>query len=222
MLTTLQWFDAFSPLFYVVFGFIAISMILLLIKKVFRTMVRNRKFKFQNQWLNEQQTLDRLKQLKPNEFEEYIGHLYSKLGYSTRINGGSYDGGVDVIVEKNGVKSLIQCKRYNTNTVSVHDVRDFYGALTHNQANGKGIFITTNIFSQEAERFAEGKPIELIDGFKLIKLIKIAENKTDIDTKEAISDLCPNCGGHLVPKVGKFGKFKGCSNYPDCKFSKGV
>jgi restriction system protein len=222
MLTTLQWFEAFSLLFYIAFGFIAISIILVLIKKGFRIMVSNRKFKFQNHWINERQMLDWLKQLKPNEFEEYIGHLYSKLGYTTRINGGSNDGGVDVIAEKNGVKSLIQCKRYNLNTVSVHDIRDFYGALTHDLANGKGIFITTNIFSQEAERFADGKPIELIDGFKLIKLIKIAENKTDIDTYDSISDLCPNCGGHLVPKVGKFGKFKGCSNYPDCKFSKGV
>lgn len=29
---------------------------------------------------------------------------------------------------------------------------------------------------------------------------------------------CPLCGGYLVERKGKFGKFYGCSNYPKCKF----
>jgi hypothetical protein len=32
------------------------------------------------------------------------------------------------------------------------------------------------------------------------------------------SDTCPKCGGSLVIRNGKYGKFKGCSNYPKCKF----
>jgi len=222
MLTTSIWLEALKPFFYMMIGLFVISVVVLLIKKGIKSLINNRKFKFQNQWLTERQVLDWLKQLKPSEFEDYIGYLYSKLGHSTRINGGSNDGGVDVIAEKDGIRSFIQCKRYNKNTVSVHDVRDFYGALAHDLANGKGIFVTTNIFSKEAERFAEGKPIELIDGFKLIKLIKIAENKTDINTYEGSDDLCPNCGGKLVLRAGKFGKFYGCSNSPECKFTKGI
>jgi len=31
---------------------------------------------------------------------------------------------------------------------------------------------------------------------------------------------CPECGGELVLKEGKFGKFIACSNYPKCKFTK--
>ena len=32
---------------------------------------------------------------------------------------------------------------------------------------------------------------------------------------------CPNCGqGRLSLKVGKFGAFIGCSNYPDCRFTR--
>lgn len=30
---------------------------------------------------------------------------------------------------------------------------------------------------------------------------------------------CPKCGDYLVQKDGKFGKFKGCNNYPECKYS---
>jgi hypothetical protein len=39
--------------------------------------------------------------------------------------------------------------------------------------------------------------------------------KTQKDLKEGI---CPRCGGKLVEKEGKYGKFYGCSNYPKCKF----
>ena len=31
---------------------------------------------------------------------------------------------------------------------------------------------------------------------------------------------CPKCGGRLVQRSGQYGKFMGCSNYPDCKYTK--
>lgn len=31
---------------------------------------------------------------------------------------------------------------------------------------------------------------------------------------------CPICGGTLVDRTGKYGKFQGCKNYPKCKFTK--
>ncbi len=33
-------------------------------------------------------------------------------------------------------------------------------------------------------------------------------------------DSCPKCGSRLLEKNGKFGKFLGCSNYPNCRFTK--
>lgn len=30
--------------------------------------------------------------------------------------------------------------------------------------------------------------------------------------------LCPRCGGNLVLRDGKYGRFYGCSNYPNCKY----
>lgn len=36
----------------------------------------------------------------------------------------------------------------------------------------------------------------------------------------AIANLrCPKCGGNLVERNGKYGKFWGCSNYPRCRFT---
>jgi len=30
---------------------------------------------------------------------------------------------------------------------------------------------------------------------------------------------CPKCNGVMLEKTGKYGDFKGCSNYPRCKFT---
>ena len=39
-----------------------------------------------------------------------------------------------------------------------------------------------------------------------------AEEKTQ-------NNICPKCGGQLVERNGKNGRFMGCSNYPKCKFT---
>lgn len=36
----------------------------------------------------------------------------------------------------------------------------------------------------------------------------------------ALKEKCPKCGHALIYRMGKFGKFKGCTNYPVCNFTK--
>jgi restriction system protein len=121
-------------------------------------------------------TLDELQALKPSQFEEFIGDLFRRRGYGIEVVGKSHDGGIDVIVKKDGYKHYIQCKKFITQTVRVGDVRDFYGAIVDRLAGGKGYFITTNHFTQEAKDFCKNKPIELIDGHQLVKIV-MAVNK---------------------------------------------
>ena len=40
-----------------------------------------------------------------------------------------------------------------------------------------------------------------------------------IQNDKISSSICPNCGGKLVLRKGKYGNFYGCSNYPRCKFT---
>jgi DNA topoisomerase-1 len=37
------------------------------------------------------------------------------------------------------------------------------------------------------------------------------------DFQEKLDRACPACGGDLIMKFGRFGKFIACSNYPECK-----
>jgi len=33
------------------------------------------------------------------------------------------------------------------------------------------------------------------------------------------NNICPRCGGTIIERKGKYGRFYGCSNYPNCKFT---
>ena len=32
-------------------------------------------------------------------------------------------------------------------------------------------------------------------------------------------EKCPKCGGNLEERTGKYGKFLGCTNYPQCRYT---
>lgn len=72
---------------------------------------------------------------------------------------------------------------------------------------------------------------ELIEIFEILIQINEKNNhdksnhvrnvKQTIKDKETSisSGVCPSCGGVLVMRDGKYGKFYGCNNYPKCRFT---
>ena len=187
-------------------------------------------------WLDDRQLIYSLRQMKPTEFEHYMAKVFRALGYEANVVGGKNDGGIDLKLSKDGQKHLVQCKKYITRKVRPHDVRDFYGAIAGEHIDGKGFFVTTNVFTYDAVRFAEDKPLELIDGSKLVKMVRdsgLAGNEIP-NMQEAISNAqlppepksipCPKCGGKLVTRMRKKdrSKFLGCSNFPKCRQTKNL
>jgi restriction endonuclease Mrr len=144
-----------------------------IIPKLIKTYKNNRSFQAGIQWRSDRDLLQHLQNMSPSDFEEYIAELFNKLGYSARVVGHAGDHGIDVEIEKDGITQYVQCKRYSeTNKVGEPEVRNFLGSLDHVHASGKGYFVTTGYFTQDAEKFASDKPIELWDGSELVKQIK--------------------------------------------------
>lgn len=112
--------------------------------------------------------------LSPSEFEHLVGNLFTQMGLETRMTRSSRDGGVDVVAYDQrpvlGGKVVIQAKRYR-NTVGVSAVRDLYGTMMNEGAN-KGILVSTSGYGKDAFDFANDKPIELIDGSRLLYLLE--------------------------------------------------
>lgn len=216
---------SFWPLWVMLIIIALLRILFEIVPVLFDRWENKKRFESGQKWRSDRDLISWLRGMRPWEFEKYISVLFKKLGYKTETVGGAYDGGVDVIAEKDDIKHLIQCKKFITREVTVGAVRDFYGAIADHLTNSKGYFITTNKFTLEAEKFADDKPIELIDSFKLIKYIRMAEEKNKETASASIENkfkICPKCGGNLIERKGKFGKFLGCSNYPKCQYTEKI
>lgn len=108
------------------------------------------------------------------EFEMVCKRLLENMGFAVETTKASGDGGIDLIAYNSqpllSGKYIIQCKRY-TGSVGEPVIRDLYGVVTSERAN-KGILMTSGVFTKQAQVFADGKPIELIDGVKMRDLLK--------------------------------------------------
>lgn len=125
-------------------------------------------------WMKENQQLESLRKLSPKDFEKLTTLIFKKMNYKTKMIGGAGDMGIDVIIEKDDVKGFIQCK--NMERVNPGHVREFWGSISDKIDNkSKSYFVTSGFFSQESIDFIKDKPIELIDGQKLIKYLHLAE-----------------------------------------------
>lgn len=123
-----------------------------------------------NQW--PALSLEKINQLTPSQFEEYVGQrLFARQGYEVTNIRDTKDGGVDiVVVDPVGRRAIVQCKLYRGG-VGEPIVRDLYGALIHSEAH-MAFLVTNSRISAEARRWATGKPIALIDGPQLVELSK--------------------------------------------------
>lgn len=109
------------------------------------------------------------------QFEQLVGEAFRRQGYSVEETGlAGPDGGIDLILRKDGRRTLVQCKQWKRQQVGVSVVREMYGLLAHHQAHAVKI-ACIGTYTKDAERFAEGKPIELIGGEQLLNMIRAVQ-----------------------------------------------
>ena len=177
------------------------------------------------QLLDRQKGIGTLRTISWREFEELVGEAYRRKGYTvTETGGGGADGGVDLVLRKGGEKLLVQCKHWKMDKVGVKVIRELYGVVAAEGATG-GIVIASGTFTQEARDFARGKPLELLDGSELLKLIAEVQKTPMPLSNRSHDNICPLCGAEMVLRTAKKGsnageKFYGCSAFPKCRATK--
>ena len=169
----------------------------------------------------------RLRTIDWFQFEKVVAILYEKRGYRvTRRGGANADGGIDLIVEKDGERSAVQCKQWKTWNVGVKAVREFVGALTV-EGIGKGIFITLNGYTDDAKQLAERRGIVILNERDLGEMLRSTDARFDPVVLELLNDLrksCPKCENEMVLRTAAKGnspgsQFWGCSTYPRCRYT---
>lgn len=187
--------------------------------------------------VDEQTGLETLKTTPWKHFEYLVAEAFRRQGYAVDYSMDSGpDGGVDVVLQKGGRKTLVQCKRRNQYSVGVSVVREMFGIL-HDQKADEVMVVTTGEFTADASAFAKGKPIRLINGPELWQMVReVQSGAKEQDLTNAISPpevrhavamttsspACPLCATPMVRRTAKRGanagnQFWGCETYPSCK-----
>jgi restriction system protein len=188
------------------------------------------------QLLETQTGLDSLRAMSWRQFEMLVGEAFRRQGYAIHENGlGGADGGIDLVLRKDGKITLVQCKQWKTQRIDVKVVREMFGLLAHHGAAAVKI-VAVGDYTTDAQRFAQGKPIELIHGDALLAMVRHVQTaspakaaigpskpvaNTSADTSEATSvhPACPTCGADMVQRSNRRTKenFWGCAKYPACR-----
>jgi len=187
--------------------------------------------------LEAQSDLQTLRALSWRDFELLVSEAYRRRGYAVEETGqGGADGGIDLVLRRDGQTTLVQCKHWKSRKVDVATVREQLGLVTHHRAAG-AIVVTTGEFTSEARTFAAKEPaVELVSGIDLLVLIKdVQTNKRSCQSSAVRSEPvaisagadappCPKCGASMVErKARQTGeRFYGCSTFPRCRGTRQV
>jgi restriction system protein len=176
--------------------------------------------------LDAQNGIETLREMRWKSFEDILAEVYRRQGYKVEeMLGGGADGGVDLILRKNGSATVVQCKRWKGRRVPVQVVRELYGVMVDRGAWAAKVVATTT-FTPDAVTFANGKPIELVDSAGLIRLVRGVQKSPRIPVLPAGPDHltpdCPSCSATMVLRTARRGrnageKFWGCPTYPHCR-----
>ncbi|WP_059040661.1 restriction endonuclease [Paenibacillus rubinfantis] len=157
------------------------------------------------------------------QFELYLGLLFKALGYKTEVTRLAGDYGADLVIEKNGVRTVVQAKCYSKN-VGIDAVQQVQASKAHYKA-AQAWVVTNRGFTEAAENLAKSNGVTLIGRERLIELMLNMNPATKPKANEvaaaaeATGKTCPRCGKPLVLRKGPKGEFHGCSAFPKCRYT---
>jgi restriction system protein len=178
-------------------------------------------------------TVGLIRTLEWKRFEDLCANYFKAKGHRAEVTKHGADGGIDILLYgvSNPDKALgiIQCKSWKERVVGVGPIRELFGVMT-DAGCPLGIFVTISGYSKEAQAFAEGKHIKLLDAQKLLDLIRSlpVQKQAELLKSSTFGDYktpsCPSCGIKLVLRTASKGsnkgsRFWGCQNYPRCRYT---
>jgi restriction system protein len=145
--------------------------------------------------VDEQQSLETLRATSWKDFEYLVAEAYRRRGFTVEYSlGKGSDGGVDLTLRKDGRRSLVQCKQWKVFSVGRPVLQQMFGIMTAEGAD-EAIIVTSGRFTDEAQAFATGKPIQLLDGPALLELVKSVqpggEAAPNVELKPALAPTPP-------------------------------
>jgi len=109
-------------------------------------------------------------------FEKYLKVFFEKLGYKVERTKYIGDYGADLVATNNGIKTVIQAKRYKSK-VGIKGVQEAVASKGYYKCD-RAMVVTNNYFTNQARTLASRNKVELWDRKILVKnLLKIKEDE---------------------------------------------
>jgi HJR/Mrr/RecB family endonuclease len=131
-----------------------------------------------------------LRLLSSQEFEWIVGEVLRREGWDVAETGREAgDGNIDLRIHRGKREQLVQCKRWQSWSVGVEEIRELGGTLMREGLAGDaGTFVTLSRFTEQATQEASKLGIELVDGAELARRIE----------RVRASEPCPSCGTPML------------------------
>lgn len=155
----------------------AILGLMLLVKLVFKLYKMNRLSK---------SGIAELDKLNGEDFEKYLALLFRKLGYHVKRTPYQGDYGADLVLEKDGVKTVVQAKRH-TRSVGVKAIQEAVAAKEYYKCN-KAMVVTNSYYSQQAQKLAKANHVELWDRDQIMNTLLAIKNQAPLAVEPAAAN----------------------------------
>jgi len=156
--------------------------------------------------------------MKWREVELLLGEAFRLQGYIVT------EGGLDMALQKDDERFLVQCKHWQAAKVEAAAVRELFAVMAATGAAG-GFVVTSGEFTKEARDFAEACNVRPIDGAQLAAMLDKARQTLTMPPRiepRLARPACPRCSRTMMQQVAQQGSnagkpFWGCPAFPDCR-----
>ena len=172
--------------------------------------------------------IDVISGLYHHTFGDLIEAYYRSQGFRTlrQLEGRSNEAISVRITNDRDEQFLIGFFQWSGWRIGVDDVRKMLDAVTANRAAG-GIVLTAGRINPEAHAFARGRPLEFIDGERLVNMLgdRLQEAVNAPCLEDLDPDTCPYCKSAMVVRTqkrpdGDDETVYGCSSSPRCHYAR--
>ncbi|QBY46573.1 restriction endonuclease (plasmid) [Arsenophonus nasoniae] len=116
------------------------------------------------------ETLEFIRTLSWREFEEFVRELFKSKGFEAQTTKYGLDNVKDIILQKDGMKAIAQCKHWKTEQVGIAVAREMIGVLEADKEATHVFLVTSGSFSNDAILFRQqvADRLTLIDGNEIV------------------------------------------------------
>ena len=157
-------------------------------------------------------TVKILREIDWYQFEKLMERLLQLEGYHViRSGGAKADSGIDILAERDGRKTVIQCKHWNS-PVKPATIREAIGIRNIHQAD-EMVLATLSSGTPAALELARQQRIRVTNEGEIFARLE----RVGLDKFAALLDpndkCCPRCDAPMVLRTGGRKPFWGCANY---------